>query len=226
MSSMPITHCKFARCCLFERGGHRVEELNYIAALWDPGLAPGQEFLRESIGRVLSREAFSRGQPPPVDYVHHHLAHAAPAFFASGSRGSRPRRRWCGRERVHQYGFGRGTVLNLEQKFGIAHSLGYFYGFTGRALRIGPRERRYLMGLAAYGERGPDLDPIKLDKRATMWTSGGFPTIYPRRSCSGRCATGGGPGSRSISGRLTRDLLVQHWDGQLSTRGRVIQGTS
>jgi carbamoyltransferase len=159
-NQLPIRSILF---CL-SAAGIAFEELDCIAVSWDPGLDPRQGYLREYVGRVLSHEAFRTASHPPIEYVHHHLAHAASSFFASGY----PEAAvivvdGAGENVSTSIGFGRGTVLNLEQRFGIAHSLGHFFGFATEHSGLGYGDAGKLMGLAAYGERGPDVDPIKLE---------------------------------------------------------------
>ncbi len=99
-----------------------------------------------------------------MEYVDHHLAHAASAFYSSGYEeaailvidGN-------GEDASTSIGYGQNRKIRLDQKIGISHSLGHFYKYATQYIGLGSYDEGKLMGLAAYGEPVHNLDLIRLD---------------------------------------------------------------
>lgn len=91
---------------------------------------------------------------PPVEFVPHHLAHAASTFYASGfSRAGILVIDGSGEERTTSIFKGNDLEIKEVSHINIPHSLGWFYAATAAYLGFIPyRQEGQVMGLAAYGE--------------------------------------------------------------------------
>lgn len=108
--------------------------------------------LREEI-RLGLRAQGLRGDVPEIEFVPHHLAHAASAYFCSAFDeavvltldGS-------GEDVSTQIAIGRGERLEVVESVPIPHSLGWFYAAFTAYLGFTPyRHEGKLMGLAGLG---------------------------------------------------------------------------
>jgi carbamoyltransferase len=157
-----------ARYCLDHVGIHP-DELDVIAIGWDlPRLysqfggrwdfSTPREFLRDRLGWAFH----DRGGPEFV-CVPHHRAHAASAFYASGSQAAAV---------LVNDGNGEDESISIyEARFGAplvrrevwprSHSLGFMYDAACRALGLTFLEAGKTMGLAAYGKaRSVEAQPL------------------------------------------------------------------
>jgi len=119
---------------------------------------PGR--LREDVRLGLRQEGLA-GEPPPIEFVPHHLAHACSAFYTSPFRealvlsldGS-------GEDVCTQVAVGRGDRVDVEQAIRIPHSLGWFYAAFTAYFGFTPyRDEGKLMGLAALGAVRGESNP-------------------------------------------------------------------
>jgi carbamoyltransferase len=111
-----------------------------------------------NVTRLLTemfRTAGVKGKIPPIEFVPHHLAHAASAFYTSGFDkahilvidGS-------GENRCTTILKGEGTNLTMVKSFKIPDSLGWFYQSITEFLGFMPnRHEGKVMALASYGVR-------------------------------------------------------------------------
>lgn len=93
------------------------------------------------------------GRVPPFEFIPHHLAHAASAYFGSGFDDSLILVA-DGRGELQATSLFLGTAERITEitSFPAAHSLGDFYSFCTEALGFGPFDEYKVMGLSAYGE--------------------------------------------------------------------------
>lgn len=149
--------------CLHE-AGIRLDDVDCIAASWDPALDPGEDRYRHFVTWLFNEEPFRACRRPPVEFVGHHLAHAASSFFCSGYQEAAILVvDGAGEDVSTSIGVGRGNEIRLQQQFGISHSLGILYAFAAEHTGLGANNEGKLMGLAAYGEPKVVLDPIRLE---------------------------------------------------------------
>jgi carbamoyltransferase len=121
------------------------------------------------------RTAGHRGPLPPVEFVAHHLAHAASAYYASGwSRAAVLVVDGSGEERATSFFDGEGSDLRERGHVDLPDSLGWFYAAITAYLGFVPYEEEgFTMGLAAYG--GPDAAiQDKLARLVCMLPGGGY----------------------------------------------------
>lgn len=149
--------------CLAE-AGLRLDDVDVIASSWNPALETGPPQFHRFTDHLLVHEAFRYSRQPPVEFVDHHLAHAASAFFASGLEDAAVLVvDGAGENASTSIGFGRGGQVRIDQSIGIRHSLGHFFTFAAEHTGLGSGNEGKLMGLAAYGGEACDIDPIHLD---------------------------------------------------------------
>lgn len=100
-----------------------------------------------------------KGKIPKIEFVPHHLAHAASTFYASGFDtatilildGS-------GEERATTLYKGNGLEITEITSVDIPHSLGWFYAATTAYLGFKPYEDDgFIMGLAPYGRPSDEM---------------------------------------------------------------------
>jgi carbamoyltransferase len=116
--------------------------------------------LRQAIAFGL-RAAGLGGDLPPIDFVPHHLAHAASAYYLSGyDQAGILTLDGSGEEICTQLGIGEGDNIRITETFPIPHSLGWFYAAITQYLGFIPyRDEGKVMGLAALGEPRKALNP-------------------------------------------------------------------
>jgi carbamoyltransferase len=125
-----------------------------------------KEIFDQQPGAIRSRIALGLrsvghgGRIPPVEFVSHHLAHAASAHYASG---------WdatailvvdgSGEDRSTSFFEGRGVDILERGHVDFPDSLGWFYAAVTAYLGFVPYEEEgFTMGLAPFGQPRPDLE--------------------------------------------------------------------
>lgn len=147
-----------ARC--LQIAGIGPHEVDAVAVGWDePRLDRGWEF--ESPGRFLDRLGLYGPRRPDLQFVPHHLAHAASAFHASpfasatvlvvDGNGED--------ECASIYRARRGQPLVRLVRWPRIYSLGHLYEAASKWLGLGRHGAGKTMGLAAYGSDRPEADP-------------------------------------------------------------------
>lgn len=115
-------------------------------------------FIRSRIHQELNASGVT-GRMPSIQFVSHHLSHAASAYFMSGydhahvivMDGS-------GEQNCSSIFFGSGKELQSIDSFQIPNSLGWFYAAATEYLGFIPyRDEGKVMGLAAYGGKQADV---------------------------------------------------------------------
>jgi carbamoyltransferase len=147
------------------------------------------------------RAAGIHGRVPKIEYVDHHLAHAASAFYASG---------WdeaailifdgSGEERSTSLYHGQGLDITERGHTEFPDSLGWFYGAITAYLGFTPYEEEgFTMGLAPYGRPVAELEE-KIAQVLKLGEAGAY-TVDPSFTM-----LGGHHESEHFSSRLV-DLL-------------------
>jgi carbamoyltransferase len=121
------------------------------------------------------RTAGLSGPLPPIEFVAHHLAHAASAYYASGwDRSAVLVVDGSGEERATSFFEGEATTLRERGHVDLPDSLGWFYAAITAYLGFVPYEEEgFTMGLAAYGRRDAELED-KLARVLGSWSGGGY----------------------------------------------------
>lgn len=121
--------------------------------VWNEIINQQPGFVRHRIKLELRKTGHS-GQIPPIEFIPHHLAHAASTYYASGfddaailiMDGS-------GEERATTIFRGKGDSIDEVAHVDIPDSLGWFYAALTAYLGFIPYQQDgYLMGLAPYGK--------------------------------------------------------------------------
>ncbi len=115
--------------------------------------------LTENIVLGLRDAGYKDGRIPPIEFVKHHLCHAASAFYCSGFEDAAVLVfDGHGEENSTTIFRGRGKTLELLKEINIPHSLGWFYSAFTEFLGFNPNEGEVkLMGLAPFGKADPEV---------------------------------------------------------------------
>lgn len=149
--------------CL-QSGNITLNDIDCVTLSWDPSLDPTATYLREFEQNLFQHELWQRFTKPAVEYVPHHLAHAASSYYASGfDEAAILVIDGHGEDVATSIGYGKGYQLQIDQKMSISHSLGHFYHQATRYVGLGGQDEGKLMGLASYGEPIDNIDVIHLD---------------------------------------------------------------
>jgi len=132
-----------------------IQEVDYVAT---HGLTWGEEY-SEVIASYL-KHTFRHC--PKIERVHHHNAHAASAFYASGFKEAMVLTSDNSGDGVStQLAIGNGSGIEVKERFSRPNSLGMFYSMITQFCGFGRDSDEYkLMGLAAYGKPTMDLTDI------------------------------------------------------------------
>lgn len=126
-----------------------------------------------------------KGRIPRIEFINHHLSHAASSFYASGFEnatilildGS-------GEERSTTIYKGEGLDLSEIKSVNVPHSLGWFYAATTAYLGFKPYEDDgFVMGLAPYGKATDEMRE-KVAQLLHLQESGEY-TVNPRFTLMG-----------------------------------------
>ena len=115
-------------------------------------------FVRHNIKLGL-RKYSNSDEAPPIQFIPHHLAHAASASYASGfSDAAILVMDGSGEERATTIFRGKGKTIKETSHVDIPDSLGWFYAAMTAYLGFIPYQQDgYLMGLAPYGKQREDV---------------------------------------------------------------------
>lgn len=108
------------------------------------------------------REHGHQGNIPPIEFVSHHLAHAASAYYASGfSSATVLVMDGSGEQHTTSIYSAQGQQLKLIRQWQIPDSLGWYYAAMTGFLGFKPYEEDgFLMGLAPYGQPSAELQEL------------------------------------------------------------------
>jgi len=116
------------------------------------------EYIRRRIKFGL-RNSGHAGKVPPIEFISHHLAHAASAYYASGfDHAAILVMDGSGEERSTSLYLGKENGLYEQDYIILPDSLGWFYASISAYLGFTPYlENGFLMGLAPYGKFRRDI---------------------------------------------------------------------
>jgi len=138
-------------------------DLDCVAASWNPERDLSARHLHDFMNRFLAHDAWHSDRKPPIEYVDHHLAHAASTYYGSGfDEAAVLVVDGNGEDTSTSLGYGLNGSLRLDQTFGVSHSLGQFYTSATRYLGLGSHAEGKTMGLAAYGRSLGPVEPVRL----------------------------------------------------------------
>jgi carbamoyltransferase len=134
-----------------------LRKLGYVASRWpSPGLLLSRLRNRKQVTGIADELRALSGRPfsGAIDYIEHHLAHLASAFYPSPFREATVVSvDGFGDFASAAWGCGSGTKLSLDGRVLFPHSLGIFYQAMTQYLGFPHYGDEYkLMGLAAYGD--------------------------------------------------------------------------
>jgi carbamoyltransferase len=160
MGSFPLISTAY---CLAE-AGLEPEDVDVVAASWDPDLDPSSGYLATWLPRFLAHPVWKKHRPEQV-YVPHHLAHAASAAYFEGIQdaavlvvdGN-------GEHSATTIGRLDGNGFKILEEYPITSSLGHFYSRAALYLGLGQHGEGKLMGLAGHGSAATDIEPVVVDE--------------------------------------------------------------
>jgi len=155
------------RYCL-EAGGLNVQDVDCLAYYESPRLKIGRqiwtllptmdnawELLLQLDPHRPEREIRELlGYEGPLEYVNHHMAHAASCFFLSGfNEAAVLTVDGVGEWSTGSYGYGQGKEIKILEEVRFPHSLGLLYSTITGYLGFSVNDGEYkVMGLAPYGK--------------------------------------------------------------------------
>lgn len=146
-----------------------IDDLDVVGIGWDLNRlfvnaqrpAPTAE---EVIETYFPSQRFRYQRKPRIEYVSHHLAHAASAFYASGFPESAVLvLDGQGESQSTSLFKGSGDILQLIDEYPVSASLGYFYEAVSEYIGLSAQEPGKTMGLASYGKPKFEIDPIQVE---------------------------------------------------------------
>ena len=119
---------------------------------WQP------QYVKDRVRNGL-REHGHFGKIPPIEFVSHHLSHAASAYYASGFDSAAVLvMDGSGEQHTTSIYSAQGLQLKLVRQWQIPDSLGWYYAAMTGFLGFKPYEEDgFLMGLAPYGKPSSEL---------------------------------------------------------------------
>ena len=173
------------------------QEVDIVAASWDPALDPASPLLRTWLQRFLAHGLWRQHQPRQL-HVGHHLAHAgAAACFAGVGEAAVLVVDGNGEHTATTIARLDADGFRIFEEYPIMQSLGHFYTRAAFYLGLGQHSEGKLMGLAGYGTA---TDPIDAIRRGPKGYEIGFPI----------------PGDLPPLERLHRQAMA--WDAWLARR--------
>jgi len=138
------------------------EEVDYIAVSWDPSLFK-KEFYNDGFIENFKNHKYFEGRfkTTPVEYIPHHIAHAASSYFISGLDEAVVLVIDGHGENVStSLGYCKGNDIHFDVEYPISHSLGHFYENVCEFIGLGRHSTGKMMGLAPYGKDRGYFDDI------------------------------------------------------------------
>jgi carbamoyltransferase len=153
----------FSALYCLEEAQLSIEDIDLITLSWIPDHDPATRSARQVPQLFTEHEAFQGKKLPPIEFIDHHIAHAASAYYSSGF------------ERAvilvvdgHGEGvsvtaaYGDGRTISVLRSYGVEQSLGHFYESVTRYIGLGRSAEGKFMGLAGYGQPVYDFPIIQL----------------------------------------------------------------
>lgn len=141
--------------CL-KQEGISIEDIDYVAS---HGITWGEEYEKKLKDYFL----YTFGHIPAIEFVHHHDAHAASAFYASGFDKAMILTMDASGDGVStEFATGGDNNIKVLKRIDRPNSLGIFYSLITQFCGFRRDSDEYkLMGLAAYGDKNAyDLSPV------------------------------------------------------------------
>lgn len=147
---------------VLQYAGITIKEVGLIAS---HGSTWGDEYASKLRGYF----EFNFGYCPPIEFVHHHMAHAASTFYPSGfDKAMVITYDGSGDGVATQLAVGEGTSITVKERISRPHSLGIFYSMITQYCGFKRDSDEYkLMGLAPYGK------PLTFDFSEILHTQNG-----------------------------------------------------
>ena len=161
----------------WQRGRHARGQSR--GTIWKELLDQRPASIRYRVGLGL-RTAGHTGTLPPIEFVPHHLAHAASTFYCSGwERAAILILDGSGEERCTSFFDGDGLALRSRGHIEMPDSLGWFYAAVTAYLGFKPYEEEgFTMGLAPYGRDDTEIEE-KVARLLSATADGGY-RVDPR----------------------------------------------
>lgn len=159
-------------------GGINILDVDYVAS---HGLTWGEEY--SQVLQSYFKHTF--GYCPRIERVHHHDAHAASSYYASGFEEAMVLSIDNSGDGIStQLAIGAKGSLEVQERIARPNSLGMFYSMMTQYCGFGRDSDEYkLMGLAAYGKPEYDLsDILKVDGDAYYFDSKYLKAVKPGAS--------------------------------------------
>ncbi len=162
-----------ATYCLAE-AGLGLDDLDAVAFGWNmPWLYAARSCddatIRAGLDHLLPTERFPRRTNPPLEYVDHHVAHAASAYLLCGEPSAAVLViDGQGEDASASLYHGVNGQLRLLHSYPVGWSLGYLYEAACTYVGMRTTDAGKLMGLAAYGR------PLDVLDRYLDYTPGGY----------------------------------------------------
>ena len=149
-------HVSAAACLAI--AGIGLDDVDVVAYGWDLPVKLAHQAASPPAGQaealelLLPRTVFPRRRDPAVEFVRHHLAHAASAYYLSAApSGAILVLDGQGERESISLAMGRGRDIAILETWPVAASLGYFYEAACEFAGLGAVHSGKLMGLAAHG---------------------------------------------------------------------------
>lgn len=151
---------------VLQYAGITIKDVGLIAS---HGSTWGEEYASKLKGYF----EFNFGYCPPIEFVHHHMAHAASTFYPSGfDKAMVITYDGSGDGVATQLAVGDGTSITVKERISRPHSLGIFYSMFTQYCGFKRDSDEYkLMGLAPYG------NPLAFDFSGILNTDNGLYTM-------------------------------------------------
>ncbi len=158
--SLPLLSIK---ACL-DNQNLELDDINYIVFSWDwEKVGPSNEIdykvkKEEILNKFFPRKYFNYKKDPNLNYVEHHLAHAASSFRCSGFDKAAilvidGQGEYCSAS----IWLGEGNKIKKIWNNKIEDSIGYFYSSIERYIGMRNGDEGKLMGLAPYGKQKEEI---------------------------------------------------------------------
>lgn len=165
--SLPILSTAF---CL-SKARVNVEDIDKVVWGWDMprtykmrrGKLPFSE--REILEKIFPKDMYQYNNLPKLEFVNHHLAHAASAYRVSGfNDASILVLDGQGENSSGTLAYGKNGNIKVIGKIPISYSLGYMMEGACKYLGLRTSDAGKLMGLAGHGKNGKAFDNLVLNK--------------------------------------------------------------
>lgn len=164
--SLPI----FSTLWCLNEVGIELDEIDKVAIGWDYlqfyNITEKKRIIRDISSILFPRKYFRYSKNPKIEFVPHHVAHAASSYFLSGFKeASILIVDGQGEHESVTFAIGRGNEIQILDSFPIDDSLGYFYEAISEFIGFGHHDAGKTMGLAPYGEPKFEFNQFLLSEK-------------------------------------------------------------